>query len=483
MSKEVSKALLINTFWSIGGRFGYLIIGLMTNIFLSRLLTPKEFGQVAIMMFFVVISTVLIESGLSGALIRKKNVSEDDYSTVFIFNLIISSLIALILIGISPYVAEYYKDPQLEEIIKWSTLALFINALGIVQTTKLIREMRFKVKALCEFVAIFLGSVISISLALRGFGVWALVILQISMATVLNILLWCVVGPLKNYNFSFQSFGGIYKFGANTTLALILSTVFDNIYQLIIGKYFTLNQVGFFYQAKRLQEIPVGIVQGSVLNVIYSSLSKIQDNHLKFSDFYNNIIKYFSIIMAFICLTIFFYSDLIIIFLFGEKWIESAIYLRLLILASFFYMQELFCRLIFKVYDKTEKILQLEIIKKIFQSFTIFYALYYEDVKLLLYGFILTNIFGFILNFYFCNKVQNKIGYNILFVILKILVISTIIFMVFKFIGNFFGISIVKSLSLLPIMLIVYFWCLNILRVIEIKYEIKKIKSYLVRKN
>lgn len=483
MSKEISKALVRNTLWSIGGRFGYLIIGLMTNIFLSRLLTPKEFGQVAIMMFFIVISTVLIESGLSGALVRKKNVSEDDYSTVFIFNLIISSLIALILIGISPYVAEYYKDPQLEKIIKWSTLVLFINALGIVQTTKLIREMKFKVKALCEFIAIVLGSVISISLALRGFGVWALVILQISMAIVLNVLLWYVAGPLKTYKFSFQSFKNIYKFGINTTLASILNTVFDNIYQLIIGKYFTINHVGYFYQAKRLQEIPIGIIQSSVLNVVYSSLSKIQDNHLKFSNFYNNIIKYFSIIMAFICLTIFFYSDLIIVFLFGEKWIESAIYLKLLILVSFFYMQELFCRLIFKVYDKTEKILQLEIVKKIFQSFTIFYALYFEDIKLLLYGFVLTNIFGFILNFYFCNKVQNKIGYNILFLIFKIIVMSIIVFVVFKFIGNFFGISMVKSLFLLPVILIMYFFGLNILRVIDIKCEIKKIKLYLVRKN
>ena len=193
MTEGLSRSLLINTLWSLFGRFGYLTVALVSNIILVRLLSPKEFGQVGIMMFFIVVATVLVESGLSGALIRKQKVTETDYSTIFIFNLIISLILMSLLIGSSGYIAEFYNDPELKSILIASSFVLIINALRITQGTKLVKNLQFKLKAIFEFVSIFSGSIIAIFLAFKGVGVWALIALQLSTAIILTCILWIFV--------------------------------------------------------------------------------------------------------------------------------------------------------------------------------------------------------------------------------------------------------------------------------------------------
>ncbi len=351
---QINRSLLLNTLWSFGGRFGYLAVGLITNIILVRLLSPREFGQVSIVMFFIVISTILIESGLSGALVRKQNTTEVDYSTVFIFNLAISILLMLGLLGSAEYIANFYNDNELTNLLRLSSLVLIVNALRITQSVKLIKALKFKVKSYYEIIAIIAGSVVAIYAAMQGAGALSLVILQLSTAITLTALLWFYVGPMRSYSFSLNSFKQVYKFGINTTLASILDKAFDNSYQLILAKYFAISQSGYFYQAKKLQEVPTGIIQGSVLSVVYAMLSKLQNDRKKFKELYFSIVRILTIILGFICIIIFYYSELIVQILYGKEWLTSATYLQLLILASFFYLQEMFNRVLFKIFDRTD---------------------------------------------------------------------------------------------------------------------------------
>ena len=291
MSKELSRSLLLNMFWSFFGQFGYLAVGLVTNIILVRLLSPKEFGQVSIIMFFIILATILVESGLAGALVRKENTTEVDYSTVFIFNLAISIILMFALLVSSEYIAMFYNDSDLINLLRLSSLVLIVNALRITQSVKLIKSLNFKVKSYCEIIAIAVGSIIAIYSAMQGVGALSLVILQLSTAITLTILLWFYVGPMKKYEFNYESFKQVYKFGVNTTLASLLDKVFDNSYQLILAKYFSISQSGYFYQAKKLQEMPVGIIQNSILGVVYATLSKIQGDEKKFNTVYFNILR------------------------------------------------------------------------------------------------------------------------------------------------------------------------------------------------
>lgn len=473
---QINRSLLLNTLWSFGGRFGYLAVGLITNIILVRLLSPREFGQVSIVMFFIVISTILIESGLSGALVRKQNTTEIDYSTVFIFNLAISILLMLSMLGSAEYIANFYNDNELTNLLRLSSLVLIVNALRITQSVKLIKALKFKVKSYYEIIAIIVGSVVAIYAAMQGAGALSLVILQLSTAITLTGLLWFYVGPMRRYKFSLESFKQVYKFGINTTLASILDKAFDNSYQLILAKYFTISQSGYFYQAKKLQEMPIGIIQNSVLSVVYATLSKLQNDRKKFKNLYFNIVKIFTIVVGFMCLLIFYYSELIVQILYGKEWLISATYLQLLILGSFFYLQEIFNRILFKIFDRTDLILKLEFVKKALLAITMIYGVITLSISNLLYGFVLVSAISFFINYYYARKVYDESYWNEMSVVLKVALIASTTILFSSYIANIYQLKGIYSLFLLPMIVLVYFLLLNIFRVLSVKQDLKAIK-------
>ncbi|MBW7470449.1 lipopolysaccharide biosynthesis protein [Marinobacter sp. F4218] len=477
MSRELSRSLLVNTLWSFVGRFGYLAVGLITNIILVRLLSPKEFGQVGIIMFFIVVASVLTESGLSGALVRKQNATEVDYSTIFIFNLVVSLTLMTLFVASSGFIADFYEDSNLKEILIVSSFVLLINALRVTQATKLIKNLQFKKKAGYEFLAILLASIIAVVLAFNGAGVWALVALQLSSAAILTVLLWLFVGPLRTYQFSVKAFTQFYKFGINTTLSSLLNTAFDNVYQLILGKYFSITQAGYFYQAKKLQEMPTGVLQGAMLGVVYSTLAKLQNRPMEFNALYQSVVRVFTIIVALICMLIFYYSELIITVLYGDKWVSAVFYLQMLIIASFFYLQEMFNRIVFKVFDKTENILKLEIFKKILQTFTIVYGIWTMSIENLLYGFVATSVISFFINYHFARKVQNHYSWGDFFVVVKVMATAIGITFSCDIMANYFHLKGFYTLAVLPVFLLLYFSCLRLLQVCDLYYDLKAFKE------
>lgn len=472
--------MLVNTIWSFVGKFGYLIINLFANIILARILGPEVFGQMAIILFFITIASVLTESGLSGALVRAENVIESDYSTVFIFNLFVSLVLYIIIISCSSLISNFYNISNLRDLIVVSCLVIIINAFKITQSTKLIREMKFKKKYIYEIVSIGIASLVGVFLALNGWGIWSLVLMQIVNSLILTVMLWVTLGRLKVYNFDFKYFKSIYKFGVNTTLASLINTIFDNIYQLILAKYFSISQTGLYYQGRKLQEIPVGILQSTVLNVVYSGLSKIKNDLIGFNELYTAVVKLFTIILSMMCVLIYLYADIIILNLYGDAWVGSIIYLRLLIIAGFFYLQEMLNRLIFKIFDRTEKILQLEIIKKIIQSITIVYGIWHMSILYLLYGFVLTSVLSFFINYYYARKVQGYFSYNDLKYIFLNIILSVFLVFVFNSIKVYFDLNQFILILVIPIVLLVYFFGLLFLKVLEVK-DIVRLKKMFFR--
>src|SRR5690606_26397829 len=346
---------------------------------LARLLSPTEFGQVAIMMFFIIIAGVLAESGLAGALVRKQDAEEIDYSTVFVFNAVVSIMLMAALMGAADHVAVFYEDDKLAAVLRVASLVLLINALRVAQTVRLVKDLKFKEKSKYEVVAIAVSSVVAIIMARLGAGIWSLVALQLVFSLGLTVILWWKVGPVKSVKFSMDSFKEFYAFGINTTLASLLHTSFDNVYQLVFAKYFSMQHAGFYYQAKKLQEVPTSIFQSAALGVVYSALSRVKDSSEDFEKLYTNSTKLFTLAIGMVCMLIYFYAELAISMLYGGDWVGAAIYLKLLIVAAFFYMQEIFNRVVFKVYNRTGLILKLEIIKKIVQFGTIMYGVYVVD--------------------------------------------------------------------------------------------------------
>lgn len=475
MSKGLSRSLLTNILWSFMGRFSYLVISLITNIILVRLLGPKEFGQLGIIMFFIIVANVLTESGLSGALVRKQNVTDVDYSTIFFFNLAVSLLLMFVLIATSGHIANFYNDIELKDILTVTSFVLFINALTIIQKTRLVKELQFKKKSAYEICSILLASFIAVALAYNDAGVWALVALQLLSSFFIMVFLWMFEGPLKIYKFSKKSFREFYKFGVNTTLASLLNTAFDNIYQLVLGKYFSIYQTGLFYQAKKLQEMPTSLLDSIMQGVVYSVLSKIQHKPDEFNALYQHIMKFFTIIVALICLIIFCYADSIIALLYGEQWAASAIYLKLLIIAAFFYLQEMLNRVVFKIFNRTEQILRLELLKKLIQSITIAYGIWTMSIENLLYGFVISSIVGFIVNYYFARRVQCYFKWIEVISLLKVIFISFSIAYIFSYFGLIEKQSLLMQFVTIPFIILIYCLFLQALRVIDLKKELLRL--------
>lgn len=476
MKKEVSEGVLSNTLWAIIGRSGYLIIGLITNIVLARLINPELFGLISIMTFFIVIGSILIESGLSGALIIKKNITEEDYSTIFLFNLFISILVGCIIYLSAEFFANFYNNKVLEDLIKLSIFILAFNALGIIQITKLIKEMRFKIKSFCEFCSIVIGSLVSITMAWYGYDIWALVALPLFSSLSLMLLLWVIVGPLKIYKFSTKSFKEFYKFGVNTTLASLITTLFDNFYNLIIAKNFSLNSAGNYYQAKRLQDVPLGIVQSSVINVVYSYLAKINENKKEYKEKIEVIYKLFLSVNALIFSFIIVYSDTLVLILLGDNWEKVGVLLKLLSVAGFFYILEIYFRLFFKLHNKTEKILKLEIYKKIFQLITLIIVLPFMKIEYLIYGLVLTNIFGVCLSYYTIKEIELYINFNFIIDLIKVVIISSLIIIFFEWLKlNTDSFIFFSPLYVVVYLLIIMFF--KLIDVDHIKALLTKYKS------
>lgn len=470
---NLKKSIIRGTIWSVFGQMASLLVILMTNIWLARLLSPKEFGQMGVIMFFITLANVFTESGLGGALVRKKEATKADYSTVFVTNLIFSVFCFIIILFSAGFVASYYEDVLLKNLLIVAGLVLVINAFQLTQNAKLVSEMKFKEKAIYRFISVVISSVIGIYFAYQGFGVWALILIQLLAAGINTILLWVFEGFFLQLYFSQVSFKELYRFGMNTTLASLLNTGFDNIYQLVLAKYFSLSQTGYFYQAKKLQDVPGGIINMITQSVVFSSLAKLQDDKLAFTKAYNKITLYFLVMLGFISTLIYVYAEPIVLILYGKEWTGAIFYMQLLTIASFFYIQELINRVIFKVFNQTRQILYLEYIKKTIQAISIGIGVYYLDVQILIMGFVITNIIGYLINYYYSRKIIGSVSSYELFTLFKVSIISVLTVMVIVFLSESVSFQGYKMFFTFPLLLLLYLIGMYMLNVLNVYKEIK----------
>lgn len=428
---SLKKEIIKGSFWSTLGQILVLGLSLVTNIWLARLLNPIDFGRVGIIMFFISIGYVLSEGGLSGALIRKKTVTEEQYATVGVFNLIISIVFCLIIIISSRSVSNYYQDDLLKFPLIISSSILIINAFQFVKLTQLYINLNFKDKAIFEFISVLLSSIISIFLAYKGAGIWSIIIYNILRSLIMTICLYINNPKNISYKFNIVVFKDIYGFGINTSFSSILTIIFDNIYSLIIGKFFNLSQVGYYFQARRLLDVPTGVLTTLSNGPVYSGLAKIQDDKNEFSKGYIKTINILMALSGIMVIFIYLFSDDIIRLIFGNKWLESIFYLKILSISVLVFIQDSFNKVIFKIYNRTNLMLKLDLVKKGIQIIGICIAIFFKDINILLLNYVISLFIGYLITSYYSKRILNNIYYTerknffYLSVVILILIIGT----------------------------------------------------------
>ncbi|AZA62753.1 lipopolysaccharide biosynthesis protein [Chryseobacterium indoltheticum] len=429
-----NRKLLVDSAWSIGSHVFSLVIVLGANIFLARLMGPKEFGQLGIIMFFIAVFNVFTDGGLSGALVRRLDKKEEDYSTVFAFNFIVSIILFLIMITISGLIAQFYNTPSIQKPIIAAAAILIISSFQTIQNVKMLQKLEFKKRSMITLLSTFLGVIVGIGLAFfLKLGIWALIAIPISTVLFQTILYIYLEGFYFNLGFNKSSFKELFGFGVNTTLVSVLNLTFDNIYQLVIGRVFNMYQVGFYYQAKKLQDVPNNVINNLSQGVFFSSLSRIQNQKEELIRTYNLISKSFLFVMGFAVLIMQLFGKDMILLMFGSKWLGAVYYIKLLIIGSLFYTQELINKMIFKVYNKTNNLLRLEFVKKIFQIITLVIGVYLKRIDLLLYGYIATNAFSYFINYYFTSKII-EIGKRELILLIKVIILLFVLIVGYRLI-------------------------------------------------
>lgn len=470
-------------FWSFGGNLLSLGLGFGTNVILASYLLPKQFGQLAILMFFVVIAQVISSGGLGGALVREKEVNSKDFSTVLSFSLIIGLVCYLLLFFSAPFVSRFYDDESLSFYLRLIGLVILLNSFHVVNYTKLVRELKFKTLSILQIISMITAAITAILMANMGYGTLSLIVMQLVMSITMLLSLWLVKGVFIDLRFYKKSFKTLYSFGVNTTLTSIISKAFDEVYSLILAKLFSKTQVGFYYQGKKLQSIPINVFNSLAQGVVFSYLSNFQEDTKSFQVKYNLITILFSYLIGALIIFIFINSYHLIDFIYGVEWIETVLYLKILIFASYFIVQDYFLRVIFKVFNQTDKILKMEMIKKGVQALIIVIGILSNSIIVILLGLVLSSIFSFIISCYFVKRLKVPLVGIDLKNVSFIFIFIVLIIGCYNYFVDSLGLNFFKTFSISILALCIYSGLLYLMKIIDFRSYYVELNSLIKRRN
>ena len=371
LKQRTEKALI----WSFVDKFGQQIIYFVSGIILANLLMPGDYGKIGVLTIFIVLSNILIDSGFSSALIRKKGATDSDYSTIFYFNLIISLFFYLILYFSATFISSYFEIPDLVSISRVLFLSIIFNSLGLIQQTRMFKEIRFTEYARINIAALTISSAFAIWLAANGGGVWALVVQTLGLSVLKTILLWFYGRWYPKLIFSISSIKEFLGYSANLLGTGVLNAVFNNIYPLIIAKSFSTSTVGFYTQAQKLQDIPSALIANIFRSVAFPVLSSINDDKPRLLRVFGKYIRTTAFFIFPIMMLLIVVAHPLILSLITDKWIHSVPMLQVLSLAGMFSPFIILYYDLFNTEGRSDINFKLEIAKKIFLIIAIAIAL------------------------------------------------------------------------------------------------------------
>ena len=434
--------------WSFIDNISNSGITFLVGLVLARLLTPEEYGIMAMIAIFIAISNSIIDSGFSNALIRKTRIERVDYSTVFYFNLTVSILIYALLYLAAPTISVFFKEPVLLAVIRVIGWVLIINALAIIPRTQFVRNVDFKTQTKVSLISSISSGVIGIGMALGGMGVWSLVGQQLFRQFLNTLFLWVYSKWHPVWEFSMKSFKELFGFGSKLLLSGLLDTIYKNIYYIVIGRFYTSAQLGQYTRAEQFNMIFSSNLTSVVQRVSYPVLSSIQEEPERLREAYRKVIK-ITMLITFACmLGLAAVAKPLILILIGEKWLPAVYFLQIICFSGILYPLHAINLNILQVKGRSDLFLKLEIIKKIIAVGPIVVGIAY-GIEYMLWGSVLTSFIAYFLNSYYSANLINYPTGEQLKDILPTFLISFVV-AAFMWSVSFWNISVY---ALLPIQL------------------------------
>lgn len=475
MAENLRGKTLRGAGWSFVDNIANQGVSFFVGLVLARLLTPQEYGLIGIILLFIAVFNTIVDSGFTNALIRKKDVKDVDYNTIFIVNMVLSLLLFALCYFSAPYIASFFNEPQLTPLTRVMGVIVVVNAFAIIQRTILVKKIDFKTQTKVSFISSVASGLLGIGMALAGMGVWSLVGQQISRQLLNSLLLWLWGSWRPRLQFSLDSFKEQFSFGWKLLVSSLIDTVWREIFQVIIGKYYAAAALGQYTRAKQFGDIFSSNLTNVVQRVTYPVLSSVQDDKEKLKQGYRKIIKV-TMFVAFVCmLMLAAISRPMIEVLIGNQWAEAAKMLSILCFNMMLYPLHAINLNMLQVQGRSDLFLRLEIIKKCIAIIPlcvgIFIGIYWMFSLAVVTGFI-----SFLINSYYSGKYLNYSSY------LQLKDISA------SFILSFFVAAVVYLISylplssyiLLPVQLIVGLVLLIVLNEIFMLDEYKIIREIII---
>jgi teichuronic acid exporter len=401
--KRLKNETLHALFWSFAERFGQQGIQFITSILLARLLLPEDFGLIAMVYIIIAMGNSFIDSGFQKALIQKKELTSLDKSSVFYFNVFIAIIVSSIIFISAPLIGTFYNRGELIQIVRILSLVFLFSSFGLVQDALLARTLQFKQIFTINTLSSILAGTISIIMALNGLGVWSLVVLNIGSTLLRTIFLWLFSVWRPSRLFSLISLKAMFAFGSSLFFVSITNAIFTNLYQVLIGKFYSADSLGYYSRARNLSMYPVTLVTSVVSQVSFPVFSKLQNDENKLGEYVHKSLILLTIVTFPLMIGLIVISRPLILLLLTEKWLHSVQYFQLLCLVGMFYPIQVVNLNALNALGHSKKYLKIDFINKIIILLTVAFT-FRLGIYALIFGQIINTFIAYYLSTYYVGK-------------------------------------------------------------------------------
>ena len=332
--KSLKHKAASSMMWSALQRYSSMIISFISGIILARLLTPYDYGCIGMLSIFMVLSEVFIDGGFASALIQKKRPLQEDYSTIFFWNLFMAVIVYLVLYFMSPTISRFYKVPILSNVLRVQGLVLFIYAFNIVQQNQLIKKLNFKVLSITTIVTSLGALGITVFMAYSGFGVWALVTQNLITAAIPAIVFWFFIKWRPSLVFSWKSFKELFSFGFYVFLTHLFDRFRQQFQGLLIGRFYDASTMGYYSKAQGTEKMTSTSISRVMTEVTFPLYAEIQDNKQAMQNMVKRLTMTLSYVTFPLMLILMLCAKPIFVLLYSDRWLESVPYFQVLCVAG-----------------------------------------------------------------------------------------------------------------------------------------------------
>ena len=406
MSQSLKQKTVKGVGWSFADNIANQGVTFLVSLVLARLITPEEYGLIGIITIFIAVFNSIVDSGFSNALIRKNDIKEIDYSTVFITNMVLSVVLFIVFFFLAEPIADFFSQPLLKPLTQVMGSIVIINAFAIVQRTILTKNIDFKTQTKASVISSVVSGIVGMAMAFMGYGVWSLVGQQLSRAFLYTSSLWLYNHWLPRMRFSWNSFRELFGFGWKLMVSALIDTIWREIYQVVIGKCYTAAALGQYTRAQQFGSVFSSNLNTVIQRVSYPVLSSMQDDKLRMKEGYRRVIKITMLVTFVLMLGLAAIAQPMILVLVGDQWLIAADLLPVICFNMMLYPLHSLNLNMLQVEGRSDLFLKLDIIKKVIAVLHLLMG-FFISIYWMLWGSVITGFFAYYLNSYYSGKLLN----------------------------------------------------------------------------